>query len=628
MLLKWLRAQDAVDAGAALADSFPARSTGDVIREFFEDAAEELRARKLNFYKRVRFANAFRWRLLEKGLGPETAHDITQTLLINLSSLGSTEAATPMAAAAAPRPADASASVKSHVSHESLNALLRRANEAAARNAHTEAVALFQEYTAARPKDAAGFNNLGATLTVLGRYEEARKQLHTALRLAPRSAAVMYNKANLSIVTARFADAENHVRRAAEIKPADPLIRVLLGDALMGQGRLEKARIEYEKALKATPRCAAALAGLGTLERSSGHFPEAEQYYRRALEIDPDLISAWTELAGCRRMTAADSGWLADAERVASKASGTADEANLRFAIGKCYDDLGQYSQAFNSYRRANEIKKPLAPVYDERSHSNYVDDMAAVYTSEIIRSAKAGGSSSARPVFVVGMPRSGTSLAEQILTSHPSVEGVGELEFWADELKSDEARIRKQLLPAQQRQKIAADYLQVLKSRCPDASHVVDKAPLNADSLGLIHSVFPDARIVYMRRDPIDTCLSCYFQNFSVGLNFTFDLNDLAGYYRQHARLMAHWRAVLPANTLLEVPYEALVSDQETWTRRLIAFLGLEWDTRCLKFNENPRAVVTSSAWQVRQRMYGDSVKRWRHYSRFIGPLHKLDPA
>ncbi len=215
-------------------------------------------------------------------------------------------------------------------------------------------------------------------------------------------------------------------------------------------------------------------------------------------------------------------------------------------------------------------------------------------------------------------MPRSGTSLVEQILASHPAVAGAGELEFWADELRSDEARIRSELLPAQLRQKIATDYLQVLKSRHADAGYVVDKTPRNADLLGLIHSVFPAARILHVQRDPIDTCLSCYFQNFALGSSFKFDLNDLASYYRQHARLMAHWRKVLPPGTLLDVPYEELVADQETWTRKILAHLGLEWNVACLKFNENPRPVLTASSWQVRQRFV------WR-FRQALAPLFQI---
>jgi hypothetical protein len=159
-------------------------------------------------------------------------------------------------------------------------------------------------------------------------------------------------------------------------------------------------------------------------------------------------------------------------------------------------------------------------------------------------------------------------------------------------------------------------------------ARRVVDKAPVNSEYLGIIHSVFPQARIIYMRRDPIDTCLSCYFQQFSAALNFTMDLEDLAHYYREHQRLMAHWRSALPQHAMLEVPYSQLVSDQERWTRRMLEFLGLEWEPRCLDFHRTQRTVPTASAWQVRQKIYTDSVERWRHYSKYLGPLKDLrDP-
>src|SRR4051794_3496872 len=259
MLIKWLKAQDAVDAGAALADSLPRQTTGEIIREFLHNATEELRSRQLNFYRRVRFANAFRWRLLEKGVAVETAHDITPTLLINISAPGP-------AAAPASVPDTTNATGTFTFNRKSLDVLLLRADEAAARGAYVEAVALYREYTAGRPKDAAGFNNLGATLTRLGRYEEARKKLHMALRLNSTHFEAMHNRGILSLATARFADAENYFRRALELKPTDPVIRSHLGDALSGQRLLEKARTEYEKVLKTTPRFAAALAGLGTVE--------------------------------------------------------------------------------------------------------------------------------------------------------------------------------------------------------------------------------------------------------------------------------------------------------------------------------------------------------------------------
>jgi len=607
-----------------MADAFPTQSAGDAIRNFVRTATQELQARKLNFYKRVRFANAFKWRLLEKGVAAETAHDITQTLLIGAIS-GATPAA-PVATAA--RTVSPAPKAKGPVNRKSLDALFREAAASFERGAYEDAVAQYQQYTAARPRDTAAFNNLGVALTRLGRHEEAKQQLHNAIARNPKNADALCNLGNFFLTRGRFADAENHLRRAANLKPTDPLIRTNLGVALANQGLLDKSRTEFEKVLKTTPGYAAALSGMGTVERSAGRFAAAEQMFRRALEVDPNLVAAWVGVAGSRRMTSTDAQWIAAGERVAANKTTAADEAAIRFAMGKCCDDLGQYPQAFEQYQRANELLKPLALPYKEQVHAEFVNDLKRVYTPQSIASARATGASSTRPVFVIGMPRSGTSLVEQILASHPAVAGAGELDFWTNLLSGDEARIRSQLLPEPTRQKLATDYLQVLKGRHPDAGYVVDKAPRNADIVGLIHTVFPDARFIYMRRDPIDTCLSCFFQNFPAAHNFKFDLNDLASYYREHARLVAHWRKVLPPGTMLDVPYEELVADQETWTRRIVAFLGLEWDERCLRFEENPRPVVTSSSWQVRQRMYGDSVKRWRHYSKFVGPLRKLDPA
>jgi hypothetical protein len=222
-------------------------------------------------------------------------------------------------------------------------------------------------------------------------------------------------------------------------------------------------------------------------------------------------------------------------------------------------------------------------------------------------------------------MPRSGTSLVEQILASHPSVKGAGELPFWSSTQIDPESIAGPNGLDESTIKKLAADYLRLLEAQVGDAQHIVDKAPANSDNLGLIHSVFPKARIIYMQRDPIDTCLSIYFQRLAVSLNFTMDLSDLAHYFREHQRLMVHWRSVLPPGSILDVPYAELVTDQEGWTRRILDFVGLEWDDRCLNFHATKRAVATSSAWQVRQKIYGGSVERWRNYKRFISPVLSL---
>lgn len=270
------------------------------------------------------------------------------------------------------------------------------------------------------------------------------------------------------------------------------------------------------------------------------------------------------------------------------------------------------------------------ADPYERDVHARFVDDMTRVYTREALARAAAGASDSQKPVFVVGMMRSGTTLVEQIIGSHPAVSAAGELTFWSEVLRKHESTLRREPPSDKLRAKVAADCLRTLGAYSSDALRVVDKAPVNSDYLGIIHAVFPNARMIYVRRDPIDVCLSCYFQQFSATLNFTMDLSDLAHYYREHRRLVAHWRAVLPAGTLLEVPYAELVADQETWTRRMVEFLGLEWDARCLDFQQTKRTVTTASYWQVRQKIYRGSVGRWQNYKKFIGPLlalKDLDP-
>jgi hypothetical protein len=338
------------------------------------------------------------------------------------------------------------------------------------------------------------------------------------------------------------------------------------------------------------------------------------------------MAGVWANLASLRRMTPADSDWLERAQELAASTDAVTEKADLRFAIGKYWDDIGDFERAFQSYRDANDLLKTIAGKYNREARAGYVDDLIRVYTPQAIAQIGGGGCTSTRPVFVVGMPRSGTSLVEQIIASHPAARGAGELGFWTEVLLEHVAAIRKAVLPESIRTQLAAAYLQVLAEHSTDALRIVDKAPVNSEYLGFIHSAFPKARIIYMQRDPIDTCLSCYFQYLSPALSYAMDLADLAHYYRQHHRLMAHWRAVLPPGTLLAVPYEDLVADQEGWTRRILDFLGLEWHAQCLEFHKTQRPVLTSSNWQVRQKIYRSSVQRWHHYEQFIGPLLELE--
>ncbi|MFI4868008.1 MAG: sulfotransferase [Steroidobacterales bacterium] len=642
MLLDWFNARESAKAGTALADQFThlsasggaARSRqkavsgthGAVLQMCLRRGVHEIRALRLNFYKRATFANSFKWRLLENGVDAGVADEVTRTLVLHVS-LNQTNPAPIDPAAIDPAPAAPSRRPDSR----KVKRLLSLGQESIARGAYDEAVTHYQELVRLVPARADLLNQLGAVLCKRGRYKEAEEYFRKAIGRKPKCAEALGNLGAVQLWRGQFAEAEKSLRRALKLEPDNVDQRSNLGLTLIYPGRLGDATAQFQKVLKLAPRHASALHGMGLVAGLEGRFDDAAAMFQRALKVAPKMPHAWAALISLRKAKSSDRSWLERAQEIAASGIAPLEEAGLRFAIGKYFDDVEQFERAFRSYQRANQLLKTVAEDYDPGARTRLVDDLIRVYTRQTIASAKAGASASMKPVFVVGMPRSGTSLAEQIIASHPAAAGAGELQFWHDAVRRYETVIRREPLGEAIRKELSEGYLRALTGHGVDAVRVVDKAPVNADYLGVIHSVFPNARIIYLRRDPIDTCLSCYFQQFSPSLTFTMDLHDLAHYYRQHQRLMAHWRATLAPDAILEVPYAGLIADQEGWSRKLLEFIGLDWDQRCLDFHRTERSVVTASFWQVRQKIYADSVQRWRNYRKFIGPLlslRDLDPS
>jgi tetratricopeptide (TPR) repeat protein len=497
-------------------------------------------------------------------------------------------------------------------------------------------------------------NNLGNALRDLGRFDEAAASYCRALTLNPNFADAHSNFGNVLRDLGQLLQAVASYRRALEINPHRPEAHNNLGNVLLDLLWLDEAAASYRQALALKPDyvhahtalamvlrqqgCAAAaeescrkalaispdsaesIAFLAELHADRGQFAEAIQLFNRALQIDPNLSAAWAGLARNGRMDDDDGSWLAAAQGLVDKALPVRHAIYLRFAIGKYFDDIKNYEQAFHNYKLANELTKSFGARFDRRQLTCNVDRMAKFYDSEWLRRARTASSQSERPIFVVGMPRSGTTLAEQILASHPAVFGAGELPFWNDALVAYEASSTNDAVAC-----FAEDYLRQLADLSADSIRVVDKMPTNYMNLGLINAALPNARIIHMQRNPIDTCLSIYFQNFSIAHAYANDLGDLAYYYGEYLRLMAHWRATLPPGSILDVSYEGLVSQQEAWSRKMIAFLELPWNARCLEFHETSRTVLTPSKWQVRQKMHSASSGRWRNYQKFIAPLEHL---
>ena len=625
MTLQWFDASEATKIGIELADQFalqqvtPDNATargkqGDGLEVLLDRADREVRGLRLNFYKKAKFANSFKWRLLEKGVEKAVADRVTEALVLHLS-----------ADKTLPAQGDESVETPERPRAKNGRRLLEQANRALEQGHYADAIALYEELIALDPRHAAGFSNLGAALYKIGRIKEAEGYFLRALRLQPDFPDALSNIGTLLQLTGRYADAEKYLRHAIKLNPRFVSARINLGLTLASLNRSQEAKAQYDKALKYEPRNAYALVSMALLAQMDGNFDQAEVMLSRALQVDPKMPKALAAQAGMRKMTSSDSAWLQSAQEVVSSDGiEQLDEAEVRFAIGKYCDDVGDFKLAFESYERANDLVKAIAEPYDPAMYQEFIDIMRHTYTPEVV-SRGTGGSASMKPVFVVGMPRSGTSLTEQILSSHPAVRGAGELPFWSMAVDKHEALIKGAGLDESARNKLAEDYLKLLNANSADALRVVDKAPVNCDYLGVIHSVFPNARIIYMQRNPIDSCLSCYFQKFALSLNYTMDLSDLADYYRKHHTLMAHWRAVLPPGTILDVPYEELVADQERWSRRILDFVGLDWDGRVLEFQETKRFVATASAWQVRQKIYQHSVRRFRNYQKFLGPLLEL---
>jgi tetratricopeptide (TPR) repeat protein len=521
------------------------------------------------------------------------------------------------------------------------------------------AIECYQRALALRPNDAHILGNLSNGLRQAGRLEDALAAARYAVGQSPRDAEAHQGLGNVLRDLGELKEALAFYRRAVELEPNRAERYCSLGNALFEARKIDEALVQYRLALALRPDYAAAHVGLalvfrqrqqpreaqaaaqaalasdpgfaealslsGELAADDGQFATAHDHFRRALDLKPGLVAAMAGIATHRRMTAEDADWLQQAKTLLMGRLPVAEEISLRFAMGKYFDDIGEFGRAFAEYHRANELCKQHGPAYDPKTVTRRIDAIIERFGSAPPPPVRAGEWDSELPILIIGMPRSGTSLAEQILASHPDVVGGGELVFWSSAYEAyQDAQTRgdpvEDLIPG-----FAADYLDRLRSMSRDAVRIVDKMPVNFLYAGLVHCALPRARIIHLRRHPIDTCLSIYFQNFFNLGPYANDLAALVHYYGEYSRVTQCWRTRLPAAVLLEVPYEGLVNDPELWTRRMLDFAGLPWDPRCLEFHRAERAVITASRWQVRQEIHTRSTGRWRNYESHVSPLKGL---
>lgn len=494
------------------------------------------------------------------------------------------------------------------------------------------AVASYRRALELKPEFAEAHMNLGIALLELGKLDGAVTSYQRALELKPEFAEAHMNLGNAFLELGQLDDAVTSYRHALELKPDFAKALSNLGAAFRELGQLDAAAERYRRALEIDPKCIEAMLGSARLCMENGDMTGAEDLIRKALEIDSDDLEARFLLTRVKKVKAGDQNLAAlvaaEDEARRSKSPTLGKKAiSLHFALGKCFDDIGDHDKAFPHFIEGCKLKRATFE-YDAAQSTQYFHDIMRVFDREAIARLQGGGDSSCLPVFVLGMPRSGTTLAEQIIASHPDVYGAGELPDLMTIAQRDIAGTgvpfpnNIPLLDQTRLNAWAADYVTGLHRRAPDAKHITDKMPANFFGIGLIHVMLPNAKIIHVNRNPVDTCLSCFMQLFGRKQYYSYDLAELGRYYADYSRLMEHWRSVLPAGAFLEVQYEDIVADQETQARRMIDFCGLDWNDACIDFHKNKRSVLTLSLAQVRQPIYKSSVERWRSYENFIGPL------
>ena len=489
------------------------------------------------------------------------------------------------------------------------------------------AVAALREAVALAP-ESAGQAELGRALVRVNDPTAAVAALTAALALDPGRVDAMINLGVACTLLMRLDEALAWHEKAAALSPEDPAAHAALAITLRHRHDLAGSNAACRRTLALAPERAEIRLTLAANLAAMGRFAEAEACCQAVLALNPESAGARGELARIGRYCE-DAAEIAGLRAVLDDAAAAPGERiNAGMAAGRLLDRSGDYDAAFAAYAGANRLIRANWIAFGRPTGNaelrHYADWAIATFTAERFAATADWGDPSDLPVFIVGMPRSGTTLVEQIAASHKQVFGAGELTDIGAIVRALNGEDRHRPPPDWGREAVrraATAQVTRLAGLGGDAVRVIDKMPDNSRMLGQIAVLFPRARVIVCRRDPRDVCLSCYFQNFGDGMVWSTDQAELAERAREIDGLLAHWCAVLPI-PILEVRYEDLVGDLEGQSRRLIAFLGLDWDPACLAFHETERTVLTASLWQVRQPLYGSSVGRWRHYRKHLGPL------
>ncbi|WP_323989526.1 sulfotransferase [Nguyenibacter sp. L1] len=499
---------------------------------------------------------------------------------------------------------------------------------------HEAAIQSYQTVLSITPNDAVALNNLGAALRSTGRTEEAVLKFQAALIYMPE-----FIQARMSLAIS--------LRELERVDEAIACYKTIilqdntnfsahfgLAELLQKSGQYHAAIGYFKSASVLKPAESMPLFKLGIVLQELGHIDVAIGYFRRAIDLTPDCSRYYLSLAQATKLAADDPYFLSMQRLLRDRSSlDDADCTDLHFALGKVYSDLGAHQLSFDHFLEGNKLRR-RSLTYDEKHAINRAKKLCEFVSADTVATLAKTGHSSSLPIFIVGMPRSGSTLVEQILASHPEIYGAGEISSLSDTFHSAASRFGRwqSLVPVEnltilERISVSEDYLDRLRKLVPNRmqfqrlSRIINKTLSNYQHVALIHILFPNARIIHTIRDPIDTCLSC-FSTFFHSQDFTFDLGELGRRYRSYGELMKHWHEILPHGTIYDVHYEDVVEDLEQSARALIAYCGLAWDDACLNFHKSNRPVRTASVHQVRKPIYRSSVKRWRPDDEILRPL------
>ena len=507
---------------------------------------------------------------------------------------------------------------------------LMAASSALERNAASEAEARLQRRLRRQPGDVAGMRMLAELRLRQGRNEEALQLIDDVLERAPDFDIARQNRAAALNRLNRHAEALVELDQLLGRAPGNPVLQNMRAVILGKLGDFDGAITAYEQVLSVEPQQADVWINYGNALKTAGRTADAVAAYRRCVEIRPAFGEAWWSLSNLKTVRFDQVDVATMRGQLASSSLGDGARLHLEFALGKAMEDAGEYEMAFGHYARANAIRRRQVP-YDAEKNTRQHKEARAAQSREFFASRRGAGSPAPDPIFVVGMPRSGSTLVEQILASHPLVEGTMELPAVIaiaqdlERLGRDTGRSYHDVLAS-----LTGDEFATLGERYLQRTRVqrklgrpffIDKMPNNFAHIGLIHLILPNAKIVDVRRHPMACCFSNFKQHFARGQAFSYDLEDLGRFYADYVALMSHYDSVLPGR-VHRVIYEQLVDDTEGQVRALLAHCGLDFDARCLRFFENGRAVRTASSEQVRRPIYREGLDQWHHFERWLGPL------